>query len=118
MMPALSETACNRVSFVVLLILAAGIVGGIVVNAGTGWDFANFYDAGHKVRAGEAQHLYEPFAPIGGKAPEGHLPYYGAPLSAVLLAPLASLPPAEALVAFKIQNSVALVIALWLLYRW
>jgi hypothetical protein len=113
-----SERVCNRISLGVLLILSVGIAAGIALPAGPGWDFANFYDAGHKILAGQAQDLYDAMASIEGSAPEGHLPYYGVPLSAVLLAPLAWLRPGQALTAFKIQNTAAILLGLWLLYRW
>ena len=31
------------------------------------WDFANYYDVGHKVSAGEVENLYNKFALIEGK---------------------------------------------------
>ena len=114
----LSQAACNRISFLLLIILGAGMSIGIAINAGTGWDFANFYDAGHKIRAGQIQDLYDATAPIEGQAPQGQMPYYGVPLSAVVFSALAWLSPARALVAFKLQNTAALVLALALLYRW
>ena len=113
-----SQSAWDRISLCLLLILAAGIVAGIALPAGAGWDFANFYDAGHKVRAGQLTELYNTDALIEGQPPQGRMPYYGAPLTAALFAPLAWLPPAQALIAFKIQNTAALLLALWLLYRW
>lgn len=106
----------DHISIAVALLLAAGIVAGIAVNAGSGWDFANFYDAGHKVVAGQMQDLYDPDVSIAGKPSQARLPYWGTPLSAFLLAPLAWMPPATALVVFKIQNSAALLLGLWLLY--
>jgi hypothetical protein len=113
-----SSSACDRISLVLMLILSAGILLGIALPAGSGWDFANFYDAGHKVLAGQLKDLYDATALIQGKPPQGEMPYYGAPLTAALFAPLALLPPSVALVAFKIQNTVVLLVALWLLYRW
>ena len=47
--------------------------------AGSGWDFANFYDAGHKAAAGQIQDLYNPTAAIEGKPAEAELPYWGSP---------------------------------------
>ena len=111
-----SEFTCRRIRIWVALILGAGIAAGILVPAGPGWDFANFYDAGHKVLAGQIQDLYNADAPIDGKAPEGHLAYYGTPLSALLLAPLAWMPPGVAMLVFKIQGTIAMLIGLWLLY--
>jgi hypothetical protein len=89
---------------------------GISVPAGLGWDFANFYDAGRRVAAGQVVDLYQPDRAIDGAAPQGHMRFWSAPLSAVLLAPLSLLQPAAALAAFKLENAVALFVALWLLY--
>ena len=113
-----SPSVCDRMSLCLLLILSLEIALGIAVPAGSGWDFANFYDAGHKVVAGQLAELYDATARIEGKAPQGEMPYYGAPLTAMLFAPLAWMRPAVAMVVFKIQNTAALVLALWLLYRW
>lgn len=108
----------DSISVVVAAVLAAGIAAGIGVPSGTGWDFANFYDAGHKVAAGQMADLYTPDAPIEGKASEAKLPYWGTPLSAYLLAPLAWMPPRPALIVFKVENTAALLFGLWLLYRY
>jgi hypothetical protein len=91
---------------------------GFGVNNGQGlkWDFANFYDAGHKVIAGETHNLYDPSAPIEGKPAQGQTPFYGTPLSAVLYAPLAWFPPHVALLLFKIQGTLANLAGIVLLY--
>jgi hypothetical protein len=88
-----------------------------LVSPGLGWDFVNFYDAGHKLAVGQLADLYDPHAPIAGQPPQGEQPFRGAPISAWLYAPLARLSPAAALVAFKLQSAVALCAALWLLWR-
>jgi hypothetical protein len=108
----------DHVSIFVALVLAAGIAAGIAVNAGTGWDFADFYDAGHKAATGQIRDLYNPDAAIEGRPAEAQLPFWGTPLSAYLLAPLAWMRPAVALVIFKIENTLALLLGLGLLYRY
>lgn len=108
----------NRISVLLLVVLSAGMAAGILVNAGTGWDFANFYDAGHKVLAGQMQDLYNSEVLIGGKAPEGKLAYYGTPISALLFTTLAWMSPARALVVFKIENAIVTLLGLALLYRY
>src|SRR5262245_15353529 len=102
-----SKITCRRIRWLLAGILAAVISAGIAIPAGSGWDFANFYDAGHKVLVGQIQDLYDADAAIAGKPPEGHLAYYGTPLSALLMAPLALMPPGAAMVIFKIQASLA-----------
>ena len=104
-----TELACNRISFGAALVLAAGIVAGIVVPAGPGWDFANFYDAGHKILAGQIAGPIHPAALIEGRAPEGHLAYYGTPVSALLFAPLAWVPPSGGDGVFKSQGAIAIL---------
>ncbi|MEO8367656.1 MAG: glycosyltransferase 87 family protein [Candidatus Solibacter sp.] len=111
------DSVCDRISRGVLLLLGIGMVLAILIPAGPGWDFANFYDAGHKIVAGQTADLYNSRVLIEGKPAEGHLPYYGTPISAVLLAPLGWLSPRAGLMAFKIQNTLALLLALWFLYR-
>lgn len=91
--------------FVVLTVV--GCIVGIAVPAGLGWDFANFYDAGRRVAAGQFADLYSPLSPIGGQPPQGSTGFFGAPLSAVFYVPLAFFPPRTALVVFKIQNVLA-----------
>lgn len=111
-----TTTTYDRISVCLLLLMMAGVAVGIGIRAGTGWDFANFYDAGHKVLARQIQDLYNPDAMIGGKSPEGNLAFYGTPLSALFYAAMAWMSPAQALVAFKIQNTIAIFSGLWLLY--
>jgi hypothetical protein len=41
-----------------LLLLALGCVIAILTPAGIGWDFANFYDTGRRVAAGEIHNIY------------------------------------------------------------
>ena len=113
----MSERACNRISLAAAVLLAAGILAGIVVPAGPGWDFGNFYDAGHKILAGQIQDLYNPNVPIEGRAPQGQLAYYGAPITAALFAAIAWMTPGQAMAVFKVLDTAVLLIGLWLLYR-
>src|SRR5687767_13195777 len=88
-------------------LIGAGCLVGIAVPAGLGWDFANFYDAGRRIAAGQVVDLYSPASPIAGQPPQGSTGFFGAPLSAVLYLPLAPFPARTALVLFKIQNALA-----------
>ncbi len=101
-----------------LAALAAMLLGfavAVAVPAGSGWDFANFYDAGRRAAGGQIAELYRPDAPIGGETPQGRLAYWGLPVSAWLFAPLAAFPPGVALVLFKLQNVAAYLAAFALL---
>jgi glycosyl transferase family 87 len=106
----------RRVTVVCLSLLLAGTVLGIVVPAGPGWDFANFYDTGARVVAGRLGDIYDPSTPIRGQSPQGSMAFWGAPASAFFYAPMALLAPGTALVVFKIQNTLAYFLALLLLY--
>jgi hypothetical protein len=98
-------------------LLAAGCLAGIAVPAGLGWDFANFYDAGRRVLAGQIGDLYDPDSLIAGRPPQGTTGFFGAPLSALFYVPIGALAPETALVLFKIQNVVAFAITFLVLYR-
>ena len=100
-----------------IALIVIGCTIGILVPAGLGWDFGNFYDAGHRVAAGQVGDLYHQERAIAGRAPQGTMHFWGAPLSAVFVAPLGLMRPGAALIAFKLQNSLALLLALFLLYR-
>jgi hypothetical protein len=95
-----------------ILVLAAWVVG---QPWGLRWDFANFYDTGHRILAGESRNLYDSRSDIEGNPPLGVMIYWGTPLGGLIYVPLALLPPRAAMVAFKIQNVVALIAALWIL---
>jgi len=97
-------------------LILLGCVTAIAVPAGLGWDFANFYDAGHKAWAGQIQDLYDATAAIEGAPPLGRMAFWSVPLASYLFVPLAWLQPKHALVAFKIENSLAILAALWLLH--
>lgn len=104
------------VSFSVLLIIL-GCTIGVVVPAGLGWDFANFYDAGRVIAAGELDLLFKTNKGlIAGAPPQGGLDFWGTPLSAYLYVPLTWFPPETALIIFKIENVLAYIAALVILY--
>lgn len=102
------------VFFVFLILIGATI--GIAVPAGLGWDFANFYDTGRRVAAGQAEDIYDPASLIGGEKPQGNMRFWGVPLSALFYVPLSCFSPEMALIIFKIQNTLAYSAALLLLY--
>ena len=106
----------QKITLIGILVIIAGCLVGIVVPAGLGWDFANFYDAGHKVLVGQINDLYDPYALIGSHEPQGNMKFLGTPLSSYLYVPMALLAPETALVAFKIQNTLALGAALLILF--
>ena len=97
----------TRVFTALVVLIAAGCLAGIVVPAGLGWDFANFYDAGRRVASGQIGDLYNPLSPINGMAPQGRTGFFGAPLSALFYLPLAPFSAETALILFKIQNVCA-----------
>src|SRR5262245_33161685 len=94
----------------------AGCIVGIIVPAGPGWDFANFYDTGRRVAAGEIQNIYNPDTLIAGEKPQGNMRFWSTPLSALFYVPLSYFSPTGALVIFKIENTLAYFAALALLY--
>jgi hypothetical protein len=106
----------RRLTWLALGLLLTGVLVGIVVPAGPGWDFANFYDTGRRVAAGQIADLYNPGSLIAGERPQGALRFWGTPISALLYVPLAHFPPRTALVLFKVQSTVAYFAALLLLF--
>jgi len=90
-----------------IALTAVGCVVGVAVPAGLGWDFANFYDAGRRVAAGQIADLYNPLSAIDGQPPQGRTGFFGTPISALLYVPLAAFSAETALVLFKIQNVLA-----------
>jgi hypothetical protein len=97
----------RRLTTLAIAVTAVACVVGIAVPAGLGWDFANFYDAGRRVAAGQIENLYNPDSFINGRPPQGTTGFFGAPISALFYVPLAALTPEAALVVFKIENVVA-----------
>jgi hypothetical protein len=89
-------------------LIAIGCLVGILVPAGAGWDFANFYDAGRRLASGEVENLYAPRTFIAGAPPQGTQGFFGAPISAYLYRPLGGLSVPTAMIVFKIQNVAAL----------
>ncbi len=97
----------RRWAWVFVALIATGCVVGIMVPAGLGWDFANFYDAGRRVATGQVANLYDPLSLIGGQPPQGRTGFFGTPISAVLYTPLAGFSAETALILFKIENVLA-----------
>jgi len=106
----------QRLTALFLLLLAIGCVIAILTPAGIGWDFANFYDTGRRVAAGQVQDIYKVDSLIGGESPQGLMSFWGTPLSAWLYVPLSWFSPETALIVFKIQNTLAYFLALGLLF--
>jgi len=106
----------QRLTLLFIVLILAGSVIGIVVPAGLGWDFANFYDAGRRVAAGQVSDLYDADTLIRGQEPQGKLAFWGTPLSAILYVPMSWFPPETALILFKIQNTLAYFIAFLVLF--
>ncbi len=106
----------QRLTYLFILLIVIGSIIGIVVPAGEGWDFANFYDAGRRVLSGQINNLYNPQSLIGGDDPIGSTGFFGTPISAYLYIPLGCLSPKNALFIFKIQNTLFYFTALILLY--
>ncbi len=112
-----SETRHRRIAIAGLVALLIGSAVGVAVPAGSGWDFANFFDTGRRVAAGEIDHIYgDPSTLIAGEAPQGNMRFWGAPLSAPLYAWLTAFDPGEAMVVFKIENVLALFAGLGILF--
>jgi hypothetical protein len=99
-----------------VLLILLGCVVGILVPAGLGWDFANFYDTGRRVAAGQIGDIYNSSSLIRGEPPQGEMGFWGTPVSAFLYVPLSWLAPSPALILFKIENSLACFAALSLLF--
>ena len=111
-----AERFYRRLTFLLLAVIALAAMAGLVVPAGLGWDFANFYDTGRRAAAGQIADIYHSGSLIAGAQPQGKLAFWGAPISAFFYAPLSLFSAEWALVVFKLQNVLALFAALWLLY--
>src|SRR5436190_10042795 len=107
----------RRLTVVFSALIVVGTLAGILIPAGPGWDFANFFDTGRRVAARQIGDLYNPDSLIAGERPQGKLGFYGTPVSALLYAPLGFLKPSWAMIAFKIQSTLAYFAALILIYR-
>ncbi len=110
----------QRLTRLFLLLIAVGSVVAIIVPAGIGWDFANFYDTGRRVSSGQLRDIYDATTPIAGRAPQGVMRFWGTPISAFFYVPLGWFSAGTALVLFKIENVLALasgVLVLFLFYR-
>ncbi len=116
MQSAESARIYRRMTIVFTALIVVVAVTGSLVPAGIGWDFANFYDTGRRIVAWQIADLYNPDSLINGAAPQGGLAFWGTPISALLYAPLGLLSAESSLLVFKLQNTLALFAALWLLY--
>ncbi len=100
-----------------ILFIALGCLAGILIPAGLGWDFANFYDAGRIITANQLDVLLKvDKGLIAGAPAQGNLDFWGTPLSAYLYTPLSRFSPEVALVLFKIENVLAYALALVILF--
>ena len=106
----------QRLTALILFLILVGCLVGIVVPAGPGWDFANFYDTGRRVAAGDIQNIYNSDSLIAGEKPQGNMRFWSTPLSALFYVPLSYFSPTWALIIFKIENTIAYFVALTLLY--
>lgn len=110
-----SALAASRWLAVALLLAATAV--GVFNFRNIKYDFANFYDAGQKARAGEFAALYDPMAQIAGRDPFGNMSFASAPLTSYLYVPLTVLEPRPAVIAFKLAGAAAQLLALALLFR-
>ena len=101
----------------IVVLVAACVLVVVRPSVGLHWDFANYYDAGRKVLYGQIGDLYNEFALIGGRQPQGRMAFASTPITAYLHAPMALLPPTYALAAFKFSGLAATAAALWLIWR-
>jgi hypothetical protein len=112
----LTTTTYRRLTRLFIFLMLAGCLAGIIVPAGLGWDFANFYDAGRRIAAGQSEDLFDAARLIDGAAPQGTMYFWGTPISAFLYVPLSWFPAETALVLFKIQNVLAFAAAFGVLF--
>lgn len=111
------NTAPRLIAWAAIALILMLAVEGILRPRGLTLDFANFYDAGQKARAGEFAGLYDPFAVIAGQKPFGNMSFFSAPLTSYFYAPMAMLPPVSASLVFKLSGTLAEMVGLVLLYR-
>jgi alpha-1,2-mannosyltransferase len=112
--PVRKQQLAFRILLAAALILA---VAAILVPAGRGWDFANFYDTGRRAISGQLADIYNSNSLIAGQAPQGKMAFWGAPISAWLYAPLGLFPPGVALIVLKLAGTLAYAAGLILLFR-
>lgn len=112
--PARKQQLYFRILLAAALFLA---VAAILVPAGHGWDFANFYDTGRRALSGQLADIYDPNSLISGQVPQGRMAFWGAPISAWFYAPLGLLPPGIALVVLKLVGTMAYAAGLVLLFK-
>lgn len=113
----MTEKSYRLVAIVCGALILTGCIVGVMVPAGLGWDFANFYDTGRRAAAGQFGDLYSPAAVIQGTLPQGSMEFWGTPISAILYLPLSWFQPKTALVLFKIGGVISCLVGLGLLYR-
>ena len=82
------NTATRLIALAALALILALAVEGILRPRGLTLDFANFYDAGQKARAGEFAGLYDPMALIAGQPPFGNMSFFSAPLTSYFYVPV------------------------------
>lgn len=101
---------------VLLTLLLACFAFGSSIDVGLYMDFANYYDAGNKIRHGEIANLYNPYALINGRPAQSTMDFVAVPISAYFYVPLAMLAPPTALLVFKWQNTAAYLAGLLILF--
>ena len=116
-MGSISPRAIRITGWVAVAVILAATLHGILVHRGLGLDFANFYDAGRKAKAGEFGSLYDPFATIAGEPPFGNMTFFSLPFTSYFYWPLAQMGPVNAAIAFKVFSAGSIFAGLGLLYR-
>lgn len=112
-----NPSSSRAVGLAALAVILALTLWGVLTPWGLGLDFANFHDAGQKLRVWEPATLYDPTAPIGGEPSLGRMTFFSAPITAFLYVPLAMLPPHAGMMVFKLLGAAAMLSGLGLLYR-
>lgn len=112
-----SAKSHSVLSWAFMILILVILAHGIFAPRGLYLDFANFFDAGQKVAAGELVNLYDEFAQIGGNAPYGNMRFFGTPISAYAYAPLAAFPPNLAAIIFKVFSTICILSGLFIFYR-
>jgi hypothetical protein len=113
-------TEANRARIVLVPCVAAiiiGSVGGIAMQRGLTWDFANFYVAGQKALFGQFGDLYDVKALVGGSEPLSDMPFFSLPATSFFYLPLALFRPEVSLVLFTTFSALCTWAGLWALYQ-